>query len=501
MKQPRIGAVVSTACASASGLYREAIKPSRIGFVLNVLLVMVLLGATSAGAERRTQEGVAAPQATALGSAFTYQGQLKKSGQAYNGACDFQFSLHDAATGGEQVGGLLTKSGVNVADGVFAVKLDFGAGAFSGDARWLQAAVKCPGDERFFIFNARQELTPAPYALGLRLPLEQTSNSNNVAFLLRNNIGRGIVGVTHQETAVEGNSTNGDGLFGLSVNGRGVAGISQGNHGVYGESRTRDGVSGYSTDGNGLYGVGLNGNGVVGISTNRIGIVGEARTREGIHGYSAEAAGVYGRSDRSHGMVAVGGADGDGIYAETAAANRAGVAGINKGTGNGVFGASEHGYAGFFVGKVRVGVLEIAGGADLAEPFDVRSAASVDPAPGMVVCIDRTRSGELVVCTAAGDRTVAGVISGAGGVQPGMIMQQEGTAAAGQHPVALAGRVYVWADATTHPIQPGDLLTTSATAGHAQAETDHDARGAVLGKALTALPEGKGLVLLLVALN
>jgi hypothetical protein len=97
---------------------------------------------------------------------------------------------------------------------------------------------------------------------------------------------------------------------------------------------------------------------------------------------------------------------------------------------------------------------------------------------------------------------VAGIISGAGDVKQGMMMGQTGTLADGQHPVALTGRVYVWADATRGAIKPGDLLTTSATPGHAM-KVSHSARaqGAILGKAMTALKSGKGLVLVLVTLQ
>ena len=51
-------------------------------------------------------------------------------------------------------------------------------------------------------------------------------------------------------------------------------------------------------------------------------------------------------------------------------------------------------------------------------------------------------------------------------------------------------------------MEPGDLLTTAATAGHAMKVTDDlAARGAILGKAMTALHEGRGLVLVLVSLQ
>jgi hypothetical protein len=149
-------------------------------------------------------------------------------------------------------------------------------------------------------------------------------------------------------------------------------------------------------------------------------------------------------------------------------------------------------------GRVTTEILEITGGSDLSEQFDVHSANTA-PQPGQVVCIDSSNPGKLIVCARAYDRTVAGVISGAGGVRPGMIMGQRGSAADGEHPVALTGRVYVFADATDSPIQPGDLLTTSAMEGYAKKALDHEkSRGAILGKAMTALSDGQGQVLLLV---
>ena len=81
-------------------------------------------------------------------------------------------------------------------------------------------------------------------------------------------------------------------------------------------------------------------------------------------------------------------------------------------------------------------------------------------------------------------------------------MQHEGTSAAGQHPVALSGRVYCYADAAFGAIAPGDLLTTSDTPGHLQVVRDPDrARGAIVGKAMSALKDGRGLILVLVTLQ
>ena len=106
------------------------------------------------------------------------------------------------------------------------------------------------------------------------------------------------------------------------------------------------------------------------------------------------------------------------------------------------------------------------------------------------------------VANGAYDPLVAGIISGAGDIQPGLVMQQEEESNVNgeMHPVALTGKVYVKA---IGPIQVGDLLTTADVAGHAMAAIDRErAFGATLGKAMSALREGEtGLVLVLVALQ
>jgi len=152
-------------------------------------------------------------------------------------------------------------------------------------------------------------------------------------------------------------------------------------------------------------------------------------------------------------------------------------------------------------GRIITQELQITGGSDLSEQFEVSDEGG-KVKPGMVVCIDADNPGKLVVSKETYDRTVAGIVSGAGGVKPGMLMGQKGTEADGEHPVALTGRVYCWADASNGPIEPGDLLTTSDMAGHAMKVTDYTkAQGAILGKAMTSLEKGKGLVLVLVSLQ
>ncbi|MGH7601154.1 MAG: hypothetical protein ACREOI_32760 [bacterium] len=59
--------------------------------------------------------------------------------------------------------------------------------------------------------------------------------------------------------------------------------------------------------------------------------------------------------------------------------------------------------------------------------------------------------------------------------------------------------MYALATAANGPIKPGDLLTTSDVPGHAMKATDHErAYGAVIGKAMSTLESGEGLVLVLI---
>jgi hypothetical protein len=118
-----------------------------------------------------------------------------------------------------------------------------------------------------------------------------------------------------------------------------------------------------------------------------------------------------------------------------------------------------------------------------------------------VVVIDDAHPGQLKLSDRAYDTRVAGIVSGANGIKPGLALHQEGVVQGGQH-VALTGRVYALADATSSPIRPGDLLTTSDSPGHVMKSADRErGTGAILGKAMTGLEGGKGMVLVLVSLQ
>jgi hypothetical protein len=96
---------------------------------------------------------------------FTYQGQLKDAAGPVNATCDLQFTLWDAASDGSQVGWTWLVEGVEIVDGLFTARLDFG-GVHDGSARWLEVAVRCPaGSGGYVTLSPRQELTGSPYAL------------------------------------------------------------------------------------------------------------------------------------------------------------------------------------------------------------------------------------------------------------------------------------------------------------------------------------------------
>jgi hypothetical protein len=337
-------------------------------------------------------------------------------------------------------------------------------------------------------------------------------------------------------------SVSGIGVYGTAPN-RGLEGhataTSGTTYGIYGESKSSGGrgVYGHATAASGeTYGVygraessGWGTAGVYGYATSTTsvtygvvgksdsdggsGVLGEATTGSGT-GVEGEGGrfGVHGHAWNPGGVGVFGYGQGQGVYGASSNSDGYGVYALNETSGGTALyarGAPEAGtgiyarggaYAAVLDGRTQTEVLEITGGSDLAEPFKISGAESI--VPGIVVAIDPEHPGQLRIADRAYDRTVAGCVSGANGLNPGLILEQEGTVAGGSLPVALSGRVYCWADASYGPIQPGDLLTTSDTRGHAMKVTDYtQAQGAIIGKAMSSLKGSKGLVLVLVTLQ
>lgn len=140
--------------------------PWRTRRVLTVVLMFVLFLA-GGWSDRAVHSQAEILRADApVGDAITYQGWLQQNDVAVQGVCDLRFSLFDAAANGTQVGSTLERANHAVNSGYFTVSdLDFGA-VFTGAARWLAVAVRCPaGSGNFTTLTPRQPLTPAPYAL------------------------------------------------------------------------------------------------------------------------------------------------------------------------------------------------------------------------------------------------------------------------------------------------------------------------------------------------
>jgi hypothetical protein len=151
-------------------------------------------------------------------------------------------------------------------------------------------------------------------------------------------------------------------------------------------------------------------------------------------------------------------------------------------------------------GTTRTHILQITGGADLAEHLHVTPHVQFRVSPGMVVSIDPTANRKFKLSDEPYDRKRVGVISGGNGVNPGLILTDESNSqVGGDHPIALVGQVWCYADADFGSIIPGDLLTTSSTPGHAMKATEIErSHFAILGQALTGLRAGRGFVQMLV---
>jgi hypothetical protein len=241
------------------------------------------------------------------------------------------------------------------------------------------------------------------------------------------------------------------------------------------------------------------------IATKEAAVYATSDKGSGVDARSNENDAVHGASEKFSGVKGVAKSN-NGVWGETSSPEASGVYGHNSSSGFGVAGASDQGIgilgrggrlAGLFEGDVEVtGDVRLTG-ADCAEEFDVAGIEKIEP--GTVLVIDensRLRSSEKPF-----DKKVAGVVSGAGGYKPGIILDKNSTLNK-RLPIALTGKVYCKVDARYYPIEVGDLLTTSPTSGHAmKADDPLKAFGAVIGKALASLREGTGLIPILVALQ
>jgi hypothetical protein len=297
----------------------------------------------------------------------------------------------------------------------------------------------------------------------------------------------GVLGESKDEPGVKGKSKDsigieGDGIFGIMGSSTGAEAARRGVKGVC--NGRGYGVEGYSSAGTGVYGMtggGVDATGVTGRSDNGI----------GVFGFSDWKTGIVGKTDR--GEV--------GIRGESRHINGHGIEGINTNTqkGIGVFGRGIT--AGRFEGDVEItGDIRLLN-ADCAEDFDVVDSDLKNVEPGTVMVL--TENGSLQSSYEEYDKKVAGIVSGASGYKPAIILDRQNQNNNDRRlPIALMGKVYCKVDARHSSIEIGDLLTTSSTKGYAmKAKDPMRAFGAVVGKALGSIKEGIGMIPVLVTLQ
>ena len=127
--------------------------------------------ASPAGLEVTAQftEGERLTSDSSVGTAFTYQGYLKKDGQPYTGQCTMKFTLYNGDPWNGGVSLFYNEiTPVQVTNGLFAEDIDFGASYFTGDYRSIVPEFKCPVTSDDYIMMPAQPIRAVPYALSLR---------------------------------------------------------------------------------------------------------------------------------------------------------------------------------------------------------------------------------------------------------------------------------------------------------------------------------------------
>ncbi len=318
----------------------------------------------------------------AAGTAFTFQGRLDNSSLPASGTFDLQFKLFDAAVAGAQQGSTICVDNLAVTGGLVTTTLDFGA-VYPGAARWIEVSARADstvgncGSGAYTTLSPRQQMTPAPYAEGLALPVIQSQvvagAGNAVMWLTNGSNDGGTYGIKGQANS---NNSGAAGVFGFAQSG------SAATYGVLGQSisTSGEGVLGQHTAVTGIA-PGVHGTTASTTST-AVGVLGEVLPTSA----GGSSVGVFGNNHSTTGFgIGVQGTQagaGWGVYGTTPGGIGVyGQATGTTGTNFGVYGAtsSPSGFAGYFDGALRtLGNLSVFGTTNMAGAVQASSSVNVD---------------------------------------------------------------------------------------------------------------------------
>ncbi len=438
-----------------------------IVLVAGAVMLAVGIGPQVAGTAR------ALPPAQDLkptGATIPYPGSLTdEAGQPVaDGAYAFTFALYEAETGGEP---LWTESqeGITVQGGAFTALLGSAASlpgeALDGGARWLEVAVRGPGEGEFTAraprlrLSAASTLWPAAPSAGPACAHDHFGEEWH---------GSALAGLWVQSSAADTYAVTGYADHPTSAFAYGVYGYSPNGIGVRGESYSGVAVKAESVNGVGRY----------------------------------EAALRADNPNTNHGMAAYITNDSD--Y-HTAHFDNSGIGGVlflqNDGDNDGAGGfdfitavsrSDDWQFRVISNGQARSDIGFTTPAEDFAEMLP--AVEGLEPGDVLVIGLD----GKLARSTEPYQASVAGVYS----TQPGFVGGQpvEGEVS-GAIPLAVVGVVPVKVSAENGPIVPGDLLAASSISGHAMKAGANPPQGTVIGKALELLDEGTGVIQMLAVLQ
>jgi hypothetical protein len=149
-------------------------------------------------------------------------------------------------------------------------------------------------------------------------------------------------------------------------------------------------------------------------------------------------------------------------------------------------------------GTQTVAYTGVTCGGDYAESVDV-SGDRIKYEPGDVLVIDPDNSGKFLRSAEPYSTAVTGIYS----TKPGTVGRRQTTPKSPDEvPMAMVGIVPTKVSAENGPIHRGDLLVSSSTIGYAMKGTDRSRlTGAVIGKALSELESGNGVIEVVVTLQ